>query len=545
MCSECERSEKEKESFQAWTELVTSVLSLEVLKGRRNPRTIMLLEKDKNYLNYFLVHRKDLERLWDSYKILSAQCNTELPRLRNNLVRNMFSTSSTAEENGDLHKRVLQQWAPIPLLCSEHYHVLNPVVLTLSPSQNSNPTRLWRFQDNIRILSEEEYCHFVRVVLNLYLLVYPPSRNSLSSSSQGTDVSEIEIHVDALCSTLGSSHHPKIQAKEASGDSGDATVFFTCFVGTTHVNISFTPSMCADQQCNIECIEIVKKWERSGQRENGSEEVDPPSHLMSDDGTFLDNVVELIDEPVRTQSDDPEVCLRLVFICSNSNLDDVIDSLSQIGSEVEGVRRSSRKRKQRYNLGDIMGEDILRIRRSHNMAAARLHILEKHSNFRLEDPIVLVPNLVLCEPEHKYCKIAIPFDWNERIFSEVVCDAIRRQGLPEDDCDKLMETMTIIAYTDERDLQKRKTGRRLRDDEAQAESSLESLLKNANLTDRRKLHESTKKGSRRIERGFTGTFLHSTPTVLSGEVNSILDGQFHGDDAADRNEFSESSKMLP
>ena len=66
-----------------------------------------------------------------------------------------------------------------------------------------------------------------------------------------------------------------------------------------------------------------------------------------------------------------------------------VDSANKNSDGLCGPRRSTRKRKERYCYGPILGKETMSIQKSQNLAALRLHILEKKPDFELNQLLFL------------------------------------------------------------------------------------------------------------------------------------------------------------
>ena len=507
----------ERESLKEWSNLVASGLSKETWKSRRKQGAVLPTTNLTVSDVYYLVHGRDFDRLWESYKLLNSHSPFTLPSVKPDLERIMFSHTCGSDYQGLLHERVLRKWAPVSLLCSEHCLVLNPAVFVQLRSQDSDSAILWRFHDDMCVLLSTEYLHFLRVVLRLYELLFPISHDEDSSSTIG----EPYVALDGMFATLSSSFHPQIRAMMDVGScNDDSFTFLTLSIGSSVVEHRLAPAMCADQRCNDDCIELLGTRKRlrpndcdsdGGPRQGAS----LPSKATSD----TDDEVRIVKGPAETKSDDLGLGLRVLAVDAKTNLDEFIACLGRSDSQDSVFRRSGRMRKQRYQFGGAKVEEFLSLRRCHNLAAVRLHVLEKLAGFNIDQSFIFLLN---CDDaDSNKLKIEIPSAWNERSISEVVVDATKSLRISDDDLEKVFNGMTLIFHVNEEAHPKQRTARN-RDDEAQREALMESLLLVANLTDHFKPKTDAKNGSRRAERGFTGTLLQSAfkPADGAGDVLS-------------------------
>jgi hypothetical protein len=531
MCSECKDATKERELLEDWSALVTSGLSLETLKGRRKQESVLTTTNLTNSDDFYLVHKRDIQRLWESCNLFRSPGAFVASSVKLNLERIMFCKTFSGGDQGPLHERVLRKWSPRSLFCSEHCLVLSPAVLVHVRSQDNDSATLWRFNDDLSVLSSYEYRHFLRVVLRLFELLFPASPDDDLSSNNG----DRDVTLDAMCATLLSSFHPKVRAMIDIGScSDDSYTFLNCSIGNTTVEYRLAPSLCADQRCNHDCIEALRAEERLKRTQNDthSNDVSKEGNLLPPKVIFdVDDGVQIIDGPAEMKSPDLGLCLAILAIEAKANVDDVIASLRSNVSHDTGIRRSGRKRKQRYPLGGGgKGVEHLSLRRCHNFAAVRLHLLEKLVGFKIDQPLTLLLNLSAGDGvDNNHMKIQVCNSWNSRAISRVVSDATKGLGLSDDDLERVYDDMAIIFHSAEDAHSNRKNARNS-EDEAQREALMESLLETANLTDRSKLKTETN-GTRRVEQGFTGTFLQSsfTPVCEAGDTVSTqpLNGVSH------------------
>lgn len=516
-CTECEGSDKERSSIDNWATCITDRIAVQIMKGQRKlehlfPSTSLTESED-----YFLVHRKDIERLWESFKLITSNHWFDVASLKHELEKKWFGLHSTAGERDDfyLHEKILRKWLPVSLLCPAHQLVLNPLVLTYSLSQDGDSTIHWHFSDHVELLSAKEYRHYLFVVCRLYEMVF--STDVPSSSHFG----DTESTIDAIEAALASSCHPRVRPQAANTNGGDSSTFLNCSIGNAEIEMRLSPAQCADQTCNSWCIESLaaEKYITNDER-RGSEVTKQVQRAVGkvviqvdDDG---DDFV-IIDGQVPAESDADAFCLQFVDVEESANIDNILASLGQVESNDPGARRSGRKRKLRYHLGGLKGENLLNLRRHHNLAAVRLHILEKRPNFKLDQPLTLF--LPLGRQDKEGCNkitVSIPFNWNTRVLSDIVAAATQNLCLCKDELDKVFDGLVLIQRTPNDNLPRRKLPKTW-DDEVQTEVLLESLLQIANLTARAENDNACKKSTRRVERGFRGTFLHSPVSPISDE----------------------------
>ena len=235
-----------------------------------------------------------------------------------------------------------------------------------------------------------------------------------------------------------------------------------------------------------------------------------------------DDDVAIIEGYVPEESETDSICLRFVDIEESASIDDVVASFSKVESNDPGTRRSDRKRKLRYHLGGFKGEDLLNLRRHHNLAAVRLHILEKRPTFKLDQPLILFLPLGMRDmDDSNKITISIPFHWNNRALSDVVTAATHTLCLSKEELEKVFGDLILIQRTPDDNLRRRKVPK-TRDDEVQSEVLMESLIQIANLTDSTKADIASKESNPRIERGFRGTFLHSPVSPTSDDPETVV-----------------------
>jgi hypothetical protein len=520
-CNECEGSHKERTSIDNWATCITSGITVQAMKGQRKVEHLIqstsLTESD----DYVLVHRKDIERLWESFKLITSSDRCDVASLKHELKTKWFGLHSRVGERDAfcLHEKILRKWLPVSLLCPEHQLVLNPLVLTYSLSKDGDSTIRWHFSGHVDLLSAKEYRHYLFVVCQLHELVF--STNVPSSSNCG----DTESTIDAIEAALASSCHPRVSLGAANRKDGDSFTFLTCSIGNADIEMRFSPAQCADQTCNSGCIESLaaeKRLTNSNDDRKGSNIAKQVPTSVGNVLKQVDGDVEIIEGQVPAKSDVDAFCLRFVDVEDSANIDDVVASLGRVEFNDLGARRSGRKRKLRYHLVGFKGDDLLNLRRHHNLAAVRLHILEKRPNFKLDQPLILF--LPLGTRDKEGCNkitISIPFTWNSRALSDVVVAATQNIRLRKDELDKLFSDLVLIQRTLNTNFPRRKVPK-TQDDEVQSEVLLESLLQIANLTGRAKCDNQSKQLTRRVERGFRGTFLHTPVSPTSDEPEKVV-----------------------
>jgi len=227
---------------------------------------------------------------------------------------------------------------------------------------------------------------------------------------------------------LAANFHPKIKTwihqDEEQEDPGDNFSTLTLSIRELTEDMKVIPAMCANQCCNMSCVETI-------QREEGKKKLKKTrKHKVTLQG---DEEVQITAESNSNYVNDAEhidvFSLRLLDIKQGVDPKTVIDLLNPNNNKLgsgDGPRRSTRKRKERYHYGPIIREDILSVRKSHNLAAVRLQILEKKPDFQLDQTLVfclLLEYLDTLECASKNIIVQIPFEWNNKTISDVIDDA--------------------------------------------------------------------------------------------------------------------------
>jgi hypothetical protein len=524
-CEQCEGSNQDIEALDKWASSVTSGLSLELLNGRRSHKSILVSVVEPE--DYYLVSKADIDKLWKAYKlVLSNNEQSSTSALRETLKEMLFDYSSSEEGGDSLPEQIVKKWRPASLLCPSHKLVLNPAVMSSTLSEDDQPGGLlWNYSSNVALLPEGEYRHYILVIVRLFRMLYQES----SGYGKG-DIAEETI--DNLQSILSSVCHPcaRSHANDERHDSrSDDSSLVKCSIGGTTVETLLRPAMCADQQCNCDCIEASRKEHllRKGDMPRGKR----VSLDINDEVVVIENNADdVIDVDAPVQKDKAQ--LRLLEIDAGAKMEDVLDSLVQGETTPDtAMRRSSRKRKSRYHLGPIKEDSLLSVRKDHNFAAIRLHILEKHPNFKVDMELVLfLPTHILAgkdKDESKFSVTTVPFDWNSRPLFEVVAEATESLQLTSDDLEKILQEALLVRQSATGVASRVKAKE---EDENQV-ALVDSLLQIANLNDPNAPdtpESKTKKKSSNasVERGFTGTFLHSAlqSTTESEKKNEMYDG---------------------
>jgi hypothetical protein len=501
-CDECKGSSKETQYLESWATQVTSGMPLSVLTGRRkNGKVVRMSRLGANEV-FRLVHGKDIKRLWDAIKLARSADSNDPTSIKQDLVDKLFLDSSEVAET-DFPEVVVKSWSPVSLLCSEHCLVLSPLILSKKSSSSSEiGGQCWEFNDDVVLLPSGEYRHLVLVTLKMYGLLFTSGPEAMIQDPPDSDV---DILVDYL-----KAFHPYAQFQQSclpSDSAGGSWSLLSCFLGTSIVTTKVMPELCADQSCNLACLDdLASGRSRKCEISSGS-----GLSLSHDDNVRL---IDLCDPSVE-DSEIELVSLRVLEIEQEAHMDKVIESLvKQTEEEYKSVRRSGRKRKQRYRVGPVVGEITVKIRREHNVAAVRLHIYESDSDCKLDQPLTFlllgsdIAKLVESNTEARNIEMVVPFDWNNRVVAEVIADVTEELELDQATLNGLLEKMIIIRRSNRPALSKRKSVE-AEDNSLPTELLVDSLLQIANLDDeKRHTTDSDKNNCRKIERGFAGTFLH-------------------------------------
>lgn len=553
-CDQCEGSNRERDLLEDWASFATSGLSLEMLEGRRKHEQILPASNIGSSEDFYIVHRNDIVKLRQAIKLVMRNPQKEVDLLKAEVRQAMFDQRLDDTMSGDQAQRIVATWSPVRLLCSTHRLVLNPTVFSRNRLDEGGSTcARWRFNDTVTLLPGGEYRHYVQVIHKLFDLLVPQS-TATSPEDLQTD-SIVDAIVASLCATCHPRASSSLEYPPVESESCDSASSLTCSIGSASVGIRLSPAMCANQQCNFDCIECLEIEQRTQNAANVNGTKDKGKISMPGTRTVIavDDDVQIIEIAAQPSTRADQLSIRVLEVTNDANLDDVVTSLLKSNSQLgeSSVRRSGRKRKQRFALGPVKGDEVLNVRQDHNMAAVRLHIFEKDQTFVLDQPLhLLIPTVVgeskhigeaLARKEEEIVvdvdqpaagqgdesrvgsTVAIPFDFNEKSIYDVVKNAVEDKHLSSEQLGEFLAELVFIRRAPKTVLHNRKNSKGNTQDEDQTTVLMDSLLQVANLTDENdsKANNGKKKSSRRVERGFTGTFLHTASTQPVEEPDTL------------------------
>jgi len=509
-CHQCKNKKRKFDELRNWARLATSVLPQKVLQKRWKHLPQQLDE-------LHLVHSNDMKRLWNFVKLITKKNQVDISTL------NTFFTSNSSEKHikhntkEKIYEKIISEWEVLPLMCSDHKLVMNPLVFHRKSFQNSKShTVSWEYTMFVTLLYKEEYRNYVNVVLKLYEILRLD--NTISKGERNSTL-------DCLVGYLAANFHPKIKTwihqDEEQEDPGDNFSTLTLSIRELTEDMKVIPAMCANQCCNMSCVETI-------QREEGKKKLKKTrKHKVTLQG---DEEVQITAESNSNYVNDAEhidvFSLRLLDIKQGVDPKTVIDLLNPNNNKLgsgDGPRRSTRKRKERYHYGPIIREDILSVRKSHNLAAVRLQILEKKPDFQLDQTLVfclLLEYLDTLECASKNIIVQIPFEWNNKTISDVIDDATIHLAHGKELHHKLYDNIILILPGMDA-LQPRPKQKRPKSDECTNETLLDSLFQIANLQNMINTPAIKETCRRNVEIGFKGTFLHASKHQPKRDENSI------------------------
>jgi hypothetical protein len=483
LCASCKKKLHESETLIEWGENVRSSLSQDILKGRRKHDTFLSEFKVLGSQQFFVVHKNDIENLWKCAKLVAPPIR-DIFHLKNDLLATLLRKNCHENYSVDLtHKPYIYEIFS-SFLCSEHKCVLNPTIFSLSCDESLGSK--WNLKNDVSLLSSAEYTNYIQALCIIVQLL-----NDMFSALHETD----GISDFALDSYL-SSFHPRLHFITEKGDVMECPPL-KLSIGNCMLCIRMTPSLCANLDCNRKYIEsqpLGYHNHRSKFKNKNLNCCSKTVHRVSTE--TLDDEVTIVHQP--SQKDGELLTFRLLQVEETLSHQKMIEVLTEVESEESRTRRSSRKRKLRTPSAGIIAQECLMLCTDHNMAAVRLHILEKIDNFEPKLP------LRLFLPQNSNC-IEIPYEWNEKSIKEIVQEAVKVDLTSIEHFD-IFHNITLIYQ-----VPTKATNYSHIDGEAEGEALLESLLQIANLSSYVEIEQESSfkknKSSRDVEKGFKGTFL--------------------------------------
>ena len=550
----CDLCEKEKTNDEAHADrlrewgkaAVASPLLKQIVKRRRTPDevTMQLLatESDdetfdgKKANDAFLVHSKDVEAWRDAVKEVKKHSGKSTPGLIEKLGGKLFAQGAEPTKvRFSVYDRIKDRMTP--LICAEHLLPIERAVLNLDAQTSGMCVSL--VNTFVEVFTAAEYAAFIGSIYDLGVLL-------LSDNAAQEDTSTDEPHVTpVLLRRLQQSHHPRLRDPVHSLSESSFYMNFDALIKR-----HYTEGICSDDQC-LKDFDEENDWVAyQAQRDEAKS-----------------NCVDLYSESiiVDVPDDSVEFPFRAFQIDSGADFDKAITSIlglppsGSMDAATEAaygsLRRSTRRRRTTYSNGTIVREDSLQIYPHYNIAAVRLFLYEKCPCFPLDQDLSLIipkcrdshvdmtvdgtanNSLVTSGTSHQYITVEMPYEWNEQSLKDIVASALEgTEGLvPKSSLESHLRSQVFLCWNDGKGKSKEKESL------VPQETLMEGLLELTNVSSKADGNSETKKSSRRAERGFRGTLLHSSaPTQEKGSEDA--DESKHSDENMQSNEVGTANR---
>ncbi len=541
------------DKFREWHKSVTSSPLLgDIAKRKRTASafTDAVLIVDSDYIDEnstneaFLVHSKDMEAWRKALKVVNKYNAKSSPALTESLIDALRWSNpdqtlklpegeeSKESEKGAMDRRVDVLGHIISsvssLACSNHGLPLERVVFKADADPKDPCISL--VSSFVEPLTPPEYEAFIGSLYNLGVLLA-----SHSAQPNGTDCEEefkLEKslpHVTPGMLEKFKQTHPKVRFPLQVLVSNSSSLTSGEFDMEDILKRHYAKGICRNEECNKDFDEdndVYMALEAAGQDKT----VD----------------VDLFSETIENADDSTDdFSLRVFQIAAKAESNTVISSILGLPSCSDktaanatafgGLRRSSRKRKTANTNGNVMREYSLRVQAHYNIATVRLHLYEKYSGFPLDRNLALIiprsnsvnaaasdSNCIDMTLEElttgstsspNYAAVGLPYaiEWNEKSLDDVV-----KESVPDVSLKGPLRSEIFLCWKDS-DGTKKMSGD---DTPIPNETLLDSLLEMSNAstaTDETLAPGEKKKSTRRAERGFCGTLLHSSAPARSYE----------------------------
>jgi hypothetical protein len=216
-----------------------------------------------------------------------------------------------------------------------------------------------------------------------------------------------------------------------------------------------------------------------------------------------------------------------------------------------------------------MREDTVDVQTHYNIAAVRLLLYQKYCGFPLDRELTLIvprcrdagdetAEVVVCDDENhidmtmaegssdgklRYVTSELPYAWNEKSLQDIVENVIEGKDLvPTSSLKKHLRTEVFLCWKDPSSTGKKKGAKNSKRQEEEEDLSIPhetlmgALLELTNASSGDTPTAEKKKSTRRAERGFAGTLLHS----LSSAPNSDEAKKSDAGDSAEENQDTDA-----
>ena len=552
-CELCEDEETKEEAFgdklREWSKAATSSpLLCDIAKRKRSVEELSfkILETDTDDETFdrgpaydvILVHSKDIESWRAALKAVKKHQGKTTSALTELLIDHLFSggkgSSEPKKQIRNLFGRIYSSMCS--LLCVDHSLPLERAIF--KPDVDMKDPCIALFNSFVEALTPAEYAAFIGSVYDLGIILFSDESGEEATESTVDIFGSCPQHItSAMLRHLQRNYHPRVHSpllpigSESSCTPLDSPMDFDYLLKCHYSN-----GICRDADCN-------RKFDEENARFVTPEQTDQRRTNHVD--LFSETVGESGQSFVEQKSEDSTFPLRVFEIDSGVELDTVVTSILGISSsgstvaksETTSLRRSSRKRKLTFPSRHVMREDSLQICPHYNVAAVRLFLYEKYPAFPLDrDLFLIIPKsrdengtassnhidmtmedtAMDSSSNTHYLTVDIPYGWNEKSVEDIVACIAEGKDFASNSALKKV----FLCWRDENNEGKRKGAKTSREHTPiPNETLMDSLLEMSNVSSA--VEETPagekKKSTRRTERGFRGTLLHSFAPCNSDE----------------------------
>jgi len=396
-----------------------------------------------------------------------------------------------------------------PTRCRCHSTVVHAAFFKSSLDKEDNPL----LHKHVEMLREDVYEDYLRYLAAIAILLRPGS-DGLKLPEEINKI--LSAATELLNKVVGDSLHPQVFLCREGDASDTSSTRFS--VGENH-QMYVKSSLCVERECGDEFLQRSDPLNGDAADDNGS--VTKKMGLNSSSPIVLDSDDEINfdDEAIRFRCFELEAAADIT-----KSMDNIVQctGLPLAATDVNDLyrRRSQRKRKTRYPMGAVIGDDSIELKPYYNIAAVRLMLMEQcqsSSSFQLNHrlALVVVPKplteaiVIDGETTNKDDSmqtpkvVELPFGLNTQCLREIFESALREKVEKHS---KIRERVFLV-----RQALSCPSSVDVSDDDI-----LDHLISISNLdTSKTTNVTSSPRSTRRVEKGFGGTFL-SKGTSTSG-----------------------------
>ena len=354
---------------------------------------------------YRLVHAEDIDAwkkfiaaakrkvAWGSNDVEEQARETLRPFVRwNNEELVPFAMLQKGHEQG----RWVDELAAVvrPMSCQKHKLPLRAAIFA---DGTGHPGQLpGDLNNGLRIVGEDAYEDMISQWVNVAQTVFSPRETNTMVIDDTSDEDESTALASGLASPL-EWFHPRFSLMGTDSEVNDSSVFSLSSKSLSML-FSVDGAICDDPTCNA----AYRKWRTAEEqtrleRDKKNTPIVVEENKIATGGAANDPItVDCDPDPVSNML----VSLRVCETQPDAALSSILSDLAITPESVDAapdisplVRRSSRRRKQRYPTGSILAEDDVKFDTQGTVAALRLSLMERCTHggaFELSDKLQLI-----------------------------------------------------------------------------------------------------------------------------------------------------------